>query len=176
MAVAWEGRLDLPVRQQMRPRDGDPGFFSTAEGATFEPVLDEANGSLLEDVAHFFRGKNPYNAGRTVTLCNGMYGRGTYGAVRALTDAKFRDRNEDYVRKRFRDTQTFSILVRHGKRSGQDVRLPLDRPVSRMLGVWHGEYEDWSRRDLSGKRYVYVWADGVYFAPASSTPGNACWS
>jgi hypothetical protein len=105
-------RLDLPVRQQMRPRDGDPGFFSTAEGATFEPVLDEANGSLLEDVAHFFRGKNPYNASRTVTLCNGMYGRGTYGAVRALTDARFRDRNEDYVRKRFRDTQTFSILMR----------------------------------------------------------------
>lgn len=33
-------------------------------------------------------------------------------------------------------TQTFSILVRHGKASGQDVRLPLDRPVSRMLGVW----------------------------------------
>jgi integrase/recombinase XerD len=33
-------------------------------------------------------------------------------------------------------TQTFSILVRHGKASGQDVRLPLDRPVSRMLGTW----------------------------------------
>ena len=33
-------------------------------------------------------------------------------------------------------TQTFSILVRRGKASGQDVRLPLDRPVSRMLGVW----------------------------------------
>jgi site-specific recombinase XerC len=33
-------------------------------------------------------------------------------------------------------TQTFSILVRHGKRAGQDMRLPLDRPVSRMLGVW----------------------------------------
>ena len=33
-------------------------------------------------------------------------------------------------------TQTFSILVRHGKASGQDVRLPLDRPVSRMLGAW----------------------------------------
>ena len=30
----------------------------------------------------------------------------------------------------------FSILVRRGKGSGQDVRLPLDRPVSRMLGVW----------------------------------------
>ena len=33
-------------------------------------------------------------------------------------------------------TQTFSILVRHGKGAGGDVRLPLDRPVSRMLGVW----------------------------------------
>jgi transposase-like protein len=35
--------------------------------------------------------------------------------------------------------------------------------VTRMLQVWHGEYDDWSRRDLSGKRYVYVWADGLYF-------------
>jgi integrase/recombinase XerC len=33
-------------------------------------------------------------------------------------------------------TQTFSILVRHGKGAGGDVRLPLDRPVSRMLGAW----------------------------------------
>jgi integrase/recombinase XerC len=33
-------------------------------------------------------------------------------------------------------TQTFSVLVRHGKRAGGDVRLPLDRPVSRMLGAW----------------------------------------
>jgi site-specific recombinase XerC len=32
--------------------------------------------------------------------------------------------------------QIFSILVRRGKGSGQDVRLPLDRPVSRMLGAW----------------------------------------
>jgi putative transposase len=35
--------------------------------------------------------------------------------------------------------------------------------VTRMLQAWQGEYEDWSRRDLSGKRYVYLWADGIYF-------------
>lgn len=35
--------------------------------------------------------------------------------------------------------------------------------VTRMLQVWHGEYEDWSKRDLSGKHYVYIWADGLYF-------------
>lgn len=33
-------------------------------------------------------------------------------------------------------TQTFSVLVRHGKGAGWDMRLPLDRPVSRMLGAW----------------------------------------
>ncbi|MDY7090726.1 MAG: XRE family transcriptional regulator, partial [Actinomycetota bacterium] len=55
---------------------------------------------------------SPYNARRTVTLCNGQYGRGTYGAVRALTDARFRDRNEEFVRNRFSGAQAFSILMR----------------------------------------------------------------
>jgi transposase-like protein len=35
--------------------------------------------------------------------------------------------------------------------------------VTRMTEVWQGEYDDWSKRDLTGKRYVYVWADGIYF-------------
>src|SRR5688572_28153813 len=35
--------------------------------------------------------------------------------------------------------------------------------VTRMLQAWQGEYQDWSKRDLTGKRYVYLWADGLYF-------------
>jgi len=35
--------------------------------------------------------------------------------------------------------------------------------VTRLLQTWHGEYDDWSKRDLTGKHYVYVWADGLYF-------------
>jgi len=35
--------------------------------------------------------------------------------------------------------------------------------VVRMLQVWQGEFLDWSKRDLSGKRYAYLWADGIYF-------------
>lgn len=34
--------------------------------------------------------------------------------------------------------------------------------VVRLKEIWTDEYEEWSKRDLSGKRYVYVWADGVY--------------
>lgn len=35
--------------------------------------------------------------------------------------------------------------------------------IVRMKEVWQGEYENFSRRSLEGKRYVYVWADGIYF-------------
>jgi transposase-like protein len=35
--------------------------------------------------------------------------------------------------------------------------------ISRLKGVWNQEFEAWQKRDLSGKRYVYVWVDGVYF-------------
>jgi len=35
--------------------------------------------------------------------------------------------------------------------------------VCRLKEVWKGELETWRRRDLTGKRYVYFWVDGVYF-------------
>lgn len=35
--------------------------------------------------------------------------------------------------------------------------------VVRMTETWQHEYDDWSTRNLTGKQYVYVWADGIYF-------------
>lgn len=35
--------------------------------------------------------------------------------------------------------------------------------VVRLKQVWQQEFADWNGRDLSGKEYVYVWADGIYF-------------
>jgi putative transposase len=35
--------------------------------------------------------------------------------------------------------------------------------VTRLKGLWEKEYQDWNKRSLAGKHYVYVWADGVYF-------------
>ena len=34
--------------------------------------------------------------------------------------------------------------------------------VSRLKAKWLDEHKEWQRRDLSQKRYVYWWADGVY--------------
>ena len=34
--------------------------------------------------------------------------------------------------------------------------------ISRLTAEWEKEHEHWQRRDLSARRYVYIWADGVY--------------
>lgn len=34
--------------------------------------------------------------------------------------------------------------------------------ISRLTGEWQQDYDRWQRRDLSARRYVYIWADGVY--------------
>ena len=35
--------------------------------------------------------------------------------------------------------------------------------IVRLKQGWEQEYREWTGRDLSGKRYVYWWADGIYF-------------
>jgi transcriptional regulator with XRE-family HTH domain len=117
-------RLALPIRQRWASRTPSSpeeraydGVFEVGERepqTTLAPVLDPADGrlTLREDVGHFHRGANPYNAKRTLTLCNGMFGRGTYGVVRVLTDPRFRDRNEEYLAKRFAGRSSFSIVCR----------------------------------------------------------------
>ncbi len=34
--------------------------------------------------------------------------------------------------------------------------------IGRLKEDWQADYERWQRRDLSARRYVYIWADGVY--------------
>jgi putative transposase len=35
--------------------------------------------------------------------------------------------------------------------------------IVRLKKAWEDEYGDWRKRALRGKRYVYLWADGIYF-------------
>jgi putative transposase len=46
---------------------------------------------------------------------------------------------------------------------GPDAKGLSATTITRLKGVWEQEYKDWSKRSLADKRYVYVWADGVYF-------------
>lgn len=112
------GRLKLPVRQVNDWKEPGGAYFEVTQDdkkkIAHRPWLDKTDGQeiLREDVALFARAVSPFNRKRFVTICNGMYGRGTYGAVRALTDERFRDRNMEHIRARFAGSDTFCLLTR----------------------------------------------------------------
>jgi hypothetical protein len=142
-------QLDLPVRQLVREDDLVPGGFTIDKDGKeilFSPTLRKVRNKetdvekevLVADVAHFFRAVSPLNEKRTVTICNGNYQRGTLGAVRALTDPRFRDRNEAHLRARFAGKATYSILSR--------VRVVLGKVITpqwtnddEVLHEWPGQ-------------------------------------
>src|SRR5947209_9212877 len=45
--------------------------------------------------------------------------------------------------------------------------------ISRLTAEWQADYDAWQNRDLSARRYVYVWADGVYLQ-ARMEPAAEC--
>ena len=45
---------------------------------------------------------------------------------------------------------------------GKDAPNLSPSVVGRLTAEWQAEYERWQGRDLTARRYVYVWADGVY--------------
>ena len=45
---------------------------------------------------------------------------------------------------------------------GKDAPNLSPAVIARLKSKWEDEYRRWQERDLSARRYVYVWADGVY--------------
>ncbi len=45
---------------------------------------------------------------------------------------------------------------------GKDAPNLSSSVIARLRDEWEADYARWQRRDLSARRYVYVWADGVY--------------
>ncbi|WP_339637131.1 IS256 family transposase [uncultured Hyphomonas sp.] len=39
------------------------------------------------------------------------------------------------------------------------------KTVTRLKADWWKDYEAWQKRDLGNRRFLYIWADGVYFKP-----------
>jgi putative transposase len=45
---------------------------------------------------------------------------------------------------------------------GKDAPNLSPAVIARLKSEWEDEYRRWQTRDLSARRYVYVWADGIY--------------
>ena len=111
------GRIALPVMQVVDDTSQARGYFQVGEDAnrkTFSPMMTGTGEAarLVYDVALFYRAPNPNNLRCTLTICNGMFARGTYGAVRALTDANLRSFNEQFILDNFEPGRAFSVLTR----------------------------------------------------------------
>ena len=46
---------------------------------------------------------------------------------------------------------------------GESVQGLSPSTISRMKAKWHDEHQHWQQRSLRHHRYVYIWADGIYF-------------
>lgn len=105
----------LPVRQIADPSlESGEIFVAEIDGETrrFLPRWrDDGRTDFEEDVGLLARVSNPFNSGRTLTICNGIHSRGVFGAVRSLTDARLRDRNEQYILSNFGNAKEFVILM-----------------------------------------------------------------
>ncbi len=58
-------------------------------------------------------------------------------------------------------TGDFSECLQH--LTGNDGATLSPTTVVRLKDAWSKECQEWSRRSLAGKRYAYLWVDGVHF-------------
>ena len=153
-------RLELPVQMRLpqggddefdtefviaTDDDGTPGYdgvrqevyrprFLRDERREGRPrVLVDGSPQLEYDVALLARQPNPLNLAARITLCSGIFSRGTYGVVRALTDARFREQNEQYLEDAFgEDLESFWILLQVPVFGPETITPDLHRPFLRL--------------------------------------------
>jgi hypothetical protein len=128
--IAWNDKTrrlsemaSLPIRQIEDPQVRTGEIFVVERNGQEERFLPkwEDDRVLVEDVGLIVRTPNPVNPSQSLTICNGIHSRGVLGAVRALTDARFRESNEKYLSEELVDPEDFAILMRVTVMSGQTM-------------------------------------------------------
>ena len=108
--------VDMPIKQVADPEVQTGEIFVVDDGADkkkFMPKwIDESRTNLVEDVGLLVRTLNPLNSSRVLVTCNGVHSRGVLGAVRSLTDARLRDKNEQYIAQNFANSSSYAIVMR----------------------------------------------------------------
>jgi transcriptional regulator with XRE-family HTH domain len=136
--LEYGGYFEVSLDEEGRP---DPGGTRRETHAPRFLVEDgrrvtEHGEPLLEyDVGLLLRAPNPLNLAATVTVCTGIFSRGTYGLVRALTDPHLRARNEKYLAEHH-DMTNLWMLVRlpvfTAATGAQTITPDLTRPFHRL--------------------------------------------
>ena len=131
----------MPIRQVSDPAL-DPGeIFVVSIGGEERSFLpkwrDSARTCLKEDIGLLARAPNPLNSNRTLTICNGVHGRGVLGAARSLTDARLRNSNENYLAEHIKNPSQFALLTRVPVIEGRTMTPDFNSPGC-VLYCWPG--------------------------------------
>ncbi len=115
-------------------RGGDIFRVETPDGMrSFYPEYEDLGDGkeLTADVGYLARLRNPFKTNRTLTICNGIFSRGVFGAVRCLTDVNVRDENERFLAEGFPDGE-FAMLLRIPVVANETLSPDLQNPNSRL--------------------------------------------
>ena len=125
---------ELPIEQVVDPEIKTGEIFVVDDGADKKKFLpkwsDSSRKVLMEDVGLLVRVPNPLNSSRALIICNGVHGRGVLGAVRTLTDARLRDKNEQYIARNFATSSSYAIVMRVPIIGGQAMTPDFNTPSS----------------------------------------------
>jgi hypothetical protein len=115
-----------------------------AKPKLFYPVSEDLGDGkeLISDVGYLVRLRNPFKIDRTLTICNGIFSRGVFGAVRCLTDANVRNENEKYLADKFPEGE-FAILLRVPVVTNETLSPDLQNPSARL--------HEWSPNQAGGQ-------------------------
>jgi transcriptional regulator with XRE-family HTH domain len=112
-----------------------PTFIRRSRDDSAERLLVHDQPQLEYDVALLVRRPNPLNTAASLTICSGIFSRGTYGAVRATTDAQLRTSNEQWIAQNLGLEEFWLLLqvpVYQTPTGGVTLTPDLQRPFTRL--------------------------------------------
>ena len=163
-----------PERLEARAIDrdqGDRGFHQGAQppccnpdafGAAFEPVAlaphymaaPETTPASTEKLLP--RGSHPY------TVQGPWRTRGARAASMPCCRSCIFAASRRGISRMRPEAPLVRAMGRTGCDPGKDTPNLSPGVISRLPGEWQQDCDRWQRRDVSARRYVYIWADGVY--------------
>jgi len=126
----------IPIRQTAVDdlKGGDIFLVQESKGERpFYPEYQDLGDGreVVADIGYLARLQNPFKVNRTLTICNGIHGRGVLGAVRCLTDVRVRQENEKYLADRF-PAGDFAMLLRVPVVANETLSPDLQDPDARL--------------------------------------------
>jgi hypothetical protein len=103
------------------------------DGGEHEFKCTLIDGDLVEDIGLFAFGKNPSAPRQTLTICGGITTRGVHGAARCFINWEMRERNEQYIMRRFPDGSTYCIVMKVPVANNDPLAPDLSRSENRLF-------------------------------------------